>query len=334
MMDLRDIEERLERARERAKANRWQDVLLSLAHAGPEIEQFPEALDLLSEAQARQGQHRESRDSAQRALALYRASGDRTGMWRMQNNLGSAAFYLGDFATAEAEWNGALQLLTDLQEPDKSCMIWNNLGLVNTVLERFDESIRCYDQALEISRGCGNLRIQTTAMQNLGILYRDRKEWDRAEQCFVETARLAQAADYPLALALAITERAHIIRMKGNRAQAEQMARMAMLRFDTLSHSAGLAEVYRLLGALTRERGAWQESEEYLKKADTQNSLVDNPLMAAEIQQELGLMLRDSGRLEEAAQVLTAAADSFEALGRKGQADETRALLLVPVPAD
>ncbi|MEZ4592825.1 MAG: tetratricopeptide repeat protein [Chloroflexota bacterium] len=104
-------------------------------------------------------------------MNVLNKSGDVHNLSQLKNNLGIFAFEQGNLAMAEAAWQEALQLLSQIQEPTELAGIFNNLGMVYTKLAEWETAESMLQKAITAYRRFGDLFNWANSLDNLADLY-------------------------------------------------------------------------------------------------------------------------------------------------------------------
>lgn len=329
---LEEIDSAFRSAESLGREGRWQAVRSALLPLRSEILRHSEASYLLAYAFVTLSDLPSGRDLAERSLHAGHAEKDHGRVMKCANLLGIIHFNNGELDDAE-RWFRETLTLAEAQGADQlAAMAANNLGNISGLRGAFDDAIRYYETALEAYRRGDDPYREAQAVHNLGIAHRDLSDWDAADKHFAEAARLSSACGQVRLFASAVAARADIRIRNGQLDVAERMARAALPRFDVQSDSVGLAEVYKILGVVARERGDLAEAREQLDRALGYCDLNENPLITAEIRVERGLLMRRTGEEDAGRSELAAAASLYERLQATRQAAAVRAQLEDPEP--
>jgi len=114
------------------------------------------------------------------------AEGDIRNLIRLKNSLGIAAFKQNNWLAAEALWQEALILHSQIQEPREIANLYNNLGMVYTKLEEWNAAYDMLQQAIAAYKQLGDTYYWANAMDNLADLYEAREDDDAVRQILEE----------------------------------------------------------------------------------------------------------------------------------------------------
>jgi predicted ATPase/DNA-binding XRE family transcriptional regulator len=126
----------------------------------------------------------------ERALALYRAAGDRRGAATALDNLGVVATRLGDHTRARAPHAEALALRREMGDTRGVVVSLNNLGILALLQGDRDRARAHYEEAVELCRGLGNPLMTAVSLGNLASLLRDEGDRARAAPLYRESLTL------------------------------------------------------------------------------------------------------------------------------------------------
>ncbi len=151
-------------------------------------EAFSLSLDLKNEALASQalltvmaclgelGEWGEAEEIASKLVSRYVEREDINNLTQLKNNIGILAFQKGEYLIAEAAWQESLRYHSQMQLPAQAAGVYNNLGMVYTKLEEWEEAVKMLNSALRIYDGLGDLFYWANAMDNLADLHEARGE--------------------------------------------------------------------------------------------------------------------------------------------------------------
>ena len=136
-------------------------------------------------------------------MTVLDASGDVYNLSQLKNNMGISAFSQGNYNMAEAAWQEALQLHSQIQEPMELASIYNNLGMVYTQLEEWETAEEMLLKAVTSFRRFGAIFSWANSLDNLADLYEVRGQTAEFKQTLQEAiAGLQVLKDTPHAAEL------------------------------------------------------------------------------------------------------------------------------------
>lgn len=122
------------------------------------------------------GEWGEAEEIAEDLARCFATQGDIFNLSQLKNNFGLVAFQKGEFLMAEAAWQEALRLHSQMQHPAEVAAVYNNLGMVYTRLAEWEEAEQMLQSALRLYDNLGDLFNWANTMDNLADLHEARGE--------------------------------------------------------------------------------------------------------------------------------------------------------------
>jgi tetratricopeptide (TPR) repeat protein len=289
--------------RQLVEAGRFRDALDAHQRAEPAARR-PEGDLLAATAATRLGDFATSVSLAQAALEQFRARSDADGRMRSVNLLGAVAFEQGRLGEAERCFGEALDLARVVDDTRMAANASNNLASVAHLQNRPDLALSLYRTALLSYQRLGDRRGTAQTYHNLGLTFRQQRDWADAEASALQAVRHAEEVGEGALMALVVMGRAEIHLDRGEFELARQELARAERLCRTAEDEVGLAEVGRLRALLALREG---------KYADT----VELALAARDVAARYGL-------LQLQAECAGVAAVGLGRLGRRKEADARR----------
>lgn len=262
-----------ERGETRRAERRYRESLEATRSSGY-TEGQAHAVNWLAVIAMGRGNLEEAESTFKRARRLAIAAEEERLVGAIEQNLGILANIRGDFDTALVHYRSAIAQFQSSSDPMVG-LVLNNLGMLHTDLEQWDEADDAFARAMEVARDTGNPMLENAVEVNLAELHVGRAEWDRA----------AEAADRALELARA--------------------------RNDRLREAEGL----KFRGIVHRNRDRLRAAEHDLEEAATLAAEGEDRLLQAEVARELGELFLRLGRTDDARAAFARALDLFRGLG-------------------
>jgi len=283
---------------------------------------------LAAEAHGRLGAYAEAERWAQAALAVARLRGERHAELRAWNYQGAIALERGDVDAAERHFAEALALARNLEDHATEARCLNNLGIIANLQGDARGALANYQLALAAYQQAGLARGMAETQHNIGISWRDLRDYPRALAAAEEATRLAerQVRDDALS-AQAIAGRAELHLLQGDVELAGAELALAGAAYQRLQHSVGLAEVWRLQAGVARARGDIAGAIRELSRAAELARGRGSAHTLAEIERDLGAALDASGDPAGARAARDRAVSLYRRLGATKIAEEIAALI-------
>lgn len=119
-------------------------------------------------------------------ITVLNESGDVYKLCQLKNNLGAVAYRQGNYVLAEAAWQEALQLNSQIQEPMELASIYNNLGMVYTQLQEWETAEEMLLKAITAYQRFGDTFSWANSLDNLADLYEVREQTAEFKQTLQE----------------------------------------------------------------------------------------------------------------------------------------------------
>ena len=264
----------------------------------------PEGELLAATAATRLGDFSTSISLAESALEHFRARADSDGRMRAVNLLGAVAFEQGRLEVAERCFAEALELARVVDDTRMAANASNNLASVAHLQNRPDLALSLYRTALLSYQRIGDRRGTAQTYHNLGLTFRQQRDWMDAEAASLKALRHAEAVGEGGLMALVVTGRAEIHIDRGELDLARQELGMAERLCREADDEVGLAEVARLRARLALKEEKFAVALEFA-------------LAARAVAARFGI-------LQLQAECASAAALALTRLGRDGEADGHR----------
>lgn len=312
-----------------AERGHHQEVLSRLEQVPAETVERRTAFALLAaEAHGRLGAYAEAERWAEAALVIARSRGERHAELRARNYQGAIALERGDVDAAEPHFAEALELARSLEDPATEARCLNNLGIIANLRGDARAALANYQLALAAYQQAGLVRGMAETQHNIGISWRDLRDYERALTAADEATRLSerQVRDEALS-AQAVTGRAELHLLQGDLELAGAELALAAAAYERLQHPVGLAEVWRLQAGVARARGNLTDAVRALRKAAELARQQGSAHTLAEIERDLGAVLEATGDSATARAARQRAVDLYRRLGATKAAKEIADLI-------
>ncbi len=258
------------------------------------------------------------------AEARFRARGDADGRMRAENLLGAVAFETGQVGQAERYFGAALELAHGLDDSLMTARASNNLASVAHLTGRPELALSMYRTALLAYQRLGDRRGMAETSHNLGIAFRQLRQWTEAERAAEQAVRHAdQLADAALrGLALVGLAELHL-ELKAWPLAEREIERAAALAADG-DDPIGVVEAARLSALLEFGRGNAEAALRNALAARFEARGLGSALLEAECATVAARAARQLGRAEEAERLREEAVAGLTQLGAEGLLERFR----------
>ena len=314
--------------RQLVEAGRFREVLDAQSRWGPEAAGRPEVELLSATAATRIGEYGLGVTHAEAALDQFRRRADSDGCMRAMNLLGAIAFEQGRLDDAERCFGEALDQARMLENSRMAAHASNNLASVAHLQSRPDLALSLYRSALLEYQRLGDRRGTAQTYHNLGLAFRQRTDWEEADDSSLQAVRHAEQVGDPSLLALAVIGRAELQLMRNELVLAERELTRAEQLAREAQDEVGQADAGRLRGLLGLRNGELAGAEAAARGARAIAERIGSVQMMAECTAVLATALHRLGREAESAPFRTEARTIFTRLGATNLLQEFEQMLM------
>jgi tetratricopeptide (TPR) repeat protein len=258
------------------------------------------------------------------AEARFRARGDADGRMRAENLLGAVAFETGKVGEAEQYFGTALELAHGLDDSLMTARASNNLASVAHLTGRPELSLSLYRTALLSYQRLGDRRGMAETSHNLGIAFRQLRQWTEAERAAEQAVRHADQLGDPALRGLALVGLAELhLELAAWPLAEREIDRAAALAADG-DDPIGVVEAARLRALLEFGRGNAAAALESALAARSEARRLGSALLEAECTTVAARASRLLGRDEEAEALRGEAEVGLARLGAEGLLERFR----------
>lgn len=227
----------------------------------------------LSNIYNQQGAYERSVEADLAAMKYYEAAGEIGGVGRCLNNLGNTHYAMHQYEESLTYYHRALDISRSQQDTISLAINLGNIGKVEKNLGNLEEALEAYQEVSTIFLRMGYKRDYAFAVQNMGLLFREKKEWQQAESYLMQALEIIQEANNPASLAGSYDNLAKtaILQKQYNKGlsyamKAEKIASSIGARPILRRIYESIYTSYAGLGAYTE---AYQFQERYIKLNDS-----------------------------------------------------------------
>jgi CHAT domain-containing protein/tetratricopeptide (TPR) repeat protein len=211
----------------------------------------------------------EAAQNYSKTLGIASKTGDRTGEAVALRNMAAAFTAAGDFRDAEEHNRKALKFFQVAGNQKDWQMALNNMGVLEKNRARYSEALTWYETALEIRQQADH--ITALLRRNMGIFFGLWGEYEKAVQNYGASAALwAQLGD-GAAAGEAMLEAGQVYAQTGDSGRAIASTQVALQIFTDNGLPTDWAK--KLMGDLLLGAGRVGEAEPYIREADYDSSL-------------------------------------------------------------
>jgi predicted ATPase len=276
----------------------------------------------------RQAQYDLAINACQIGLQLARRAQDERIVAEIDDDLGVAYEYKGDYESSLRHYRAGLETRERLQDKSGMAKSLSNLGTVYWLQGLLDQAREAYERSLELCTATGHRLGMALVLNNLGNIYADAGDDQRSIAFCQRTLEICQQIGNTNGIAMAYNNLGETYEKLGRLDEALAHLQQAVTvygetgeRDAQASSGASLARVYLALNDTA-------QAIELAGQALTTAREVGSKLVAAEALQVLGLAHAARRDRAQAVQCLQESSRMFEELGNHERAQKVAAHLL------
>ena len=240
------------------------------------------------------GTWREHRASTGRQPAKPSGAGEHRLAGMVEQNLGVLANIQGDLDGALVRYRASLRQFEEGEFQEGMSWVLNNLGMLHTDLEKYQEAEQYFLRALEIARNQKDLHTQALLESNLAEVYIRLEQWSDAELHVSGTLAIAEERGDPLRRADGLKFLGMIQRAKGEFSIATETLSQAHELAEESEDVLLTAEAARELGETHAQARDFERAREFFERANKLFTEMNASLDAAGVQERLDQVLSEA----------------------------------------
>ncbi len=271
-----------------------------------------EGLFRLGRAAWRQGRFDQAVAAYGEARTAARAAGRVDLEARAENGIGIVHYSRGEYAQARASYQLAMDRTTD---PVLIGRFMLNLGVICNIEGDLDNALWHYLRARALFRDNGDRASEALALQNLGMIYADRREWEASTDMYEQCLGLCEWLGNRPMVAKVLLNQTEVLVARGEFERAVHNCELSKSISVEIGDEVERGEAFRWQGYAHRMAGQADAAEIALKEALRVAQRFRVKLLEAEVSRELWELKRASGDGDTAARWRQKALDLFRELG-------------------
>jgi predicted ATPase/class 3 adenylate cyclase len=207
----------------------------------------------------------------------------------------------GQYEEASQQLTRALALYRALENRKDEARTLTALGGIAYLQRHYAETMRYYQQALQIQRSIGDRAGEGASLASLAqVVIRGTGDYSRAEQLLRETLSIQQAINNRWWEGIIWNELGVLYLMVGDLAAARSSLQWALLLSQELEDQAGEAYTLCNLGQVMREQGALDDAEQLLRQGLNLAQAQGDRHLEALYHSELAILYQRAGHPHQA----------------------------------
>ncbi|MFC2119519.1 tetratricopeptide repeat protein [Bacteroidota bacterium] len=258
-----------------------------------------ESLLGLADVFSRRADWKKSLRTIETAGFFYRELNDKSGQAYCENFLGTIYGELGDLSKAKDCFLNSQLLLNPVKDLELAANLDMNLGIIENIKGKKDESIKHLTKALKGYEKLGNNRRIAETRHNLGMVYLDSGDYESALESFDEGIEIAKEGRLMSILCVIYLAKSQILVAKNDIYNAAEFADKALEISNATDDKLTSADIYRVKGIIEKSRKNYNDAKTFLLNSLRMNKSLKNKRNIAETTFELGLLSADIGNENE-----------------------------------
>jgi predicted ATPase/DNA-binding SARP family transcriptional activator len=197
--------------------------------------------------------------------SLYESLGDRYGVARALNQLGSLAEWEGDDHAAAVLHGESITLLRDLDDLPRLAAALSDLG--DVMQRQGGDAAPLYEESYALAQASGDQGQLARAMYDLALLLREKGGFVRSQHLLEESVALARTLGDPLLLLGSLTELGETVRRRGDLTRAVALQEESVRVARALGSAWSLALTLLNLGRALRDAGDHARAQAILSES-------------------------------------------------------------------
>lgn len=191
--------------------------------------------------------------------------------------------------------------------PDTSRIIRDNIGIANNgigniflLLEKYDWALNHFNKSLEIEKNNNNLLGLAINYQNIGGVYENKKDWDKAYQFYMLSLKYNDSIHSNLGKIICNTSLANLFYKQNSPKRAQKLMYPNISLAEQLGDKYYIADVYYNYGKILISLDSMEKATDYLFKSLRISKEKDIPSLSAEVYKELSRVKEKQNKYGEA----------------------------------
>ncbi len=246
------------------------------------------------------------------AESIYRELNDNSGLAKCENLLGSIYGERGDLAKAKAYFLNSLALINPEDDWEFAATLETNLGVLESIEENTDDSIKHLTNALVSYTKLGNNRRITDIKHNIGMVYLESGDYESALAVFDEAIEIAKRGSFISTLSLIYLAKSQVLVATDELYYASEFADKALDISNSTDDKLTSADSYRVKGIIEKLRKNFNAAETYLLTSLRINTNLKNEHNIALTSIELAALYEEKSNSQSKESYLTSALNYFK----------------------
>lgn len=141
------------------------------------------------------GQYKTSRQYLQKALMLFKETGDAEQTGNIYNLFGLNYAERGEYQRALEMYNRGLEIFRQIKDLDGEAVVACNIGIVYYGTGNYNKAFELYHHALRIYQKLDNPMAVSNLYNNIGLIYSEQKRYEKAREYYHKSLAIDSGLD-------------------------------------------------------------------------------------------------------------------------------------------
>jgi len=301
------------------KAIAWNEEIISALKDSPSREDqlmVADALRSSGKINSMNEKNDIAREKFNTSLAISESLGDELGSAKTQVRLGWLDYTIGRYDDAIKRYESAIEISSKLNENYLQGEALNNLSSAFTNKGEFEKAEETLQQSISILTNILSREL-FKAQNGLGVLYQNKSDYQTASKYFKKALDIANKLNSKRSLEYALSNLSDAYARNGNVAEAIKYNTECIETAKKLNDQYILSCTHQVSGIIYTKTKEFDKAESEFNKAITMIKEQNRPYNLADFYSDFGKMYKAKGDNENARKYLTDARDIFQKIGAK-----------------
>ncbi|MBK9249083.1 MAG: tetratricopeptide repeat protein [Ignavibacteria bacterium] len=213
----------------------------------------------------------------------------------------------------------ALSLAEEFNHPQKAASALNVIGIIYRNFGLYDKALEYYARALELCQNLGDARLTAQITGNMGMVNNCLGLRDKALEYFHEALALYHQSGDKSAIASITVNIGSVYDYLGSYDQALEYYTTALEAYEALGEKSGVASCIGNIGIVYKMIGTYDKALDYFTRALNVHEELGEKSAVARVKQNIGLLYQELGQYDRALEYYNQALETQEEFGAKSE---------------
>ncbi|MGB9616156.1 MAG: tetratricopeptide repeat protein [Desulfomonilaceae bacterium] len=202
----------------------------------------------------------------EQALSIWQALGDLQGQGLALNNIGLIYYHKGDYTKALEYWKKCLEIRRNIRHAAGEAVTLNNIAGVYQRLGKYADALERYRQAQEIQQRLKNERGEAITLNNIGEVYRAMGDYPKALESYQASLQIKRKLGNVADEAATLSNIGLVHNAKGEYRQALEYYEKALPIFEKMGDVRGESSTLNNIAAVYQNTGDYTKALQYYER--------------------------------------------------------------------